>query len=53
MLAIYSRRPLMLLLNSIIDFGQAYLTLDGIGVDALVIGFLVAYSLKIRTRFYK
>ncbi|MFC1802721.1 hypothetical protein ACFL0D_02015 [Thermoproteota archaeon] len=35
------KRSLDLLMKSMIGLGQAYLKLDGIGVDALIIGFVV------------
>jgi hypothetical protein len=36
-----------------IRLGQAYLKLDGIGVDALVIGFIVVGLIKIRIKIYE
>jgi hypothetical protein len=33
-----------------IGLGQAFLKLDGIGVDALIIGFVVIGLIQIRTR---
>jgi hypothetical protein len=33
-----------------IGLGQTFLELDGIGVDALIIGFIVTSLLKIRTK---
>jgi hypothetical protein len=36
-----------------IEFGQALLKLDGIGVDALIIGFIVIGLIQIRTKIDK
>jgi hypothetical protein len=37
-------------MKSMIEFGQALLKLDGIGVDALIIGFVVIGLIKIRVK---
>lgn len=50
-MAVLIRRPAMLLLNCIIAFGQAYLKLDAFGFDAMFIGLLVVFSIKLRTKF--
>ena len=44
------KRSLDLLMKSMIGLGQALLKLDGIGVDALIIGFVVIGLTKIRVR---
>ena len=49
-LATLFKRSLDFLMNSIIGLGQALLKLDGIGVDALVIGFVVNGLIQIRAR---
>ena len=49
-LATLFKKSLDLLMNSIIGLGQALLKLDGIGVDALVIGFIVNGLIQIRAR---
>ena len=49
-LAALFKRSLDFLMNSIIGLGQALLKLDGIGVDALVIGFVVNGLIQIRAR---
>jgi len=40
-------------MESMIGLGQAFLKLDGIGVDALIIGFVVFGLIKIRTNMYE
>jgi hypothetical protein len=42
------KRSLDLLMRSMIGLGQAFLKLDGIGVDALIIGFVVVGLIQIR-----
>ena len=42
------KRSLDFLMESIIGLGQAFLKLDGIGVDALFIGFVVIGLTQIR-----
>jgi hypothetical protein len=37
-------------MESMIDLGQALLKLDGIGVDALIIGFIVFGLIQIRVK---
>ena len=37
-------------MESMIGIGQAFLKLDGIGVDALIIGFVVIGLIKIRAK---
>jgi hypothetical protein len=44
------KRTLDFLIKSIIELGQALLKLDGIGVDALIIGFIVVGLIQIRAR---
>jgi hypothetical protein len=44
------KRSLDFVMNSMIGLGQALLKLDGVGVDALVIGFVVIGLLQIRAR---
>ena len=40
-------------MKSMIEFGQALLKLDGIGVDALIIGFVVIGLIQIKARMDK
>jgi hypothetical protein len=40
-------------MDLLIEIGQAYLKLDGIGVDALIIGFFVIGIIRIRSRMGK
>jgi len=47
------KRSLDLLMESMIELGQAFLKLDGIGVDSLIIGFVVFGLMKIRTNMYE
>ena len=42
------KRSLDFLMESMIGLGQALLKLDGIGVDALIIGFVVIELVQIR-----
>jgi len=44
------KKSLGLLMNSMIGLGQAFLKLDGVGVDALVIGFVVIGLIQIKAR---
>ena len=44
------KRSLGYLMESMIGLGQALLKLDGIGVDALIIGFIVIGLIKIRAK---
>ena len=44
------KRSLDLLIKSMIELGQALLKLDGIGVDALIIGFVVIGLIQIRAK---
>ena len=47
------KRSLYFLMNSMIGLGQALLKLDGIGVDELVIGFVVNGLIQIRASMEK
>jgi hypothetical protein len=44
------KRSLDLLMKSMIGLGQALLKLDGIGIDALIIGFIVVGLIQIRAK---
>ena len=44
------KRSLAFLMNSLIGLGQELLKLDGIGVDALIIGFVVIGLIQTRAR---
>ena len=44
------REFLLMFTNWMINIGQDYMDLDAIGFDAMVIGFLVASSIKIRVK---
>ncbi len=44
------KRSLDLIMGFMIEFGQALLKFDGIGVDALIIGFVVSGLLQIRAQ---
>jgi hypothetical protein len=44
------KKTLDYLMQSMIKLGQAFLELDGIGVDAFIIGFIIIGLRKIRTR---
>ena len=44
------KRIIDFLMKSMIELGQALLKLDGIGVDALIIGFVVIGLIQIRAR---
>ena len=44
------KRFLGFLMESMIGLGQALLKLDGIGVDALIIGFIVFGLMQIRAK---
>ncbi len=44
------KRSLYFLMNFMIGLGQALLKLDGIGVDALIIGFVVIGLIQTRAR---
>ena len=44
------KQSLDYLMKSMIELGQALLKLDGIGVDALIIGFVVIGLIHIRAR---
>ncbi len=52
-LATLFKRSLYFLMNSMIGLGQELLKLDGIGVDALVIGFVVNGLIQIRASMEK
>jgi hypothetical protein len=44
------KRTFDFLMKSMIELGQAFLKLDGIGVDALIVGFLVIGLIQIKAR---
>ena len=44
------KKALDYLMQSMIKLGQAFLELDGIGVDAFIIGFILIGIRKIRTK---
>jgi hypothetical protein len=44
------KRTFDFLMKSMIELGQTFLKLDGIGVDALLIGFLVIGLIQIKAR---
>jgi hypothetical protein len=47
------KRVIDIVTNSLIEIGQALLELDGIGFDAMCIGFFVIGLHKIKTRISK
>ena len=47
------RESLLILTNWMIQLGQDYMGLDAIGFDAMVIGFLVASSIKLRSQILR
>jgi hypothetical protein len=47
------KRILDIFITSLIGLGQAFLELDGIGFDAMIIGFVVIGLLQIRTKIVK
>ncbi len=46
------KRVLDLVVSSLIDIGQALLKLDGVGFDAMCIGFIVLGLNRLRSRLY-
>ena len=47
------KKSIDIITNSIIELGQALLKLDGIGVDALFIGFVVFWLIETRAKIYE
>ena len=47
------KRTLDFLMGSLIGLGKSYLELDGIGIDALVIGFVVMGLIQIRSKMVR